>query len=326
SRTTGSVSSQSRPLAAYPTRRGTSASRAVHAAPNERGSRIAASARTRCSLRTRSTYANRRFRPRGRRYGTTSSTTSTIRYRSSTGPRARTARCARGKTSRSARYVGIAITASPSQDGPRTRIRSSIRAMIAREDGCEARPVECPAMIRVERLRKKYDGFLAVNDLSFEVSPGEILGLVGPNGAGKTTTLRTLAGILPPTEGRVEIGGFDVVTSAVEAKRRLAYVPDTPHPFDLLTVEEHLRFTALAYRVEGAEERFSPLLAELELTEKRHELAPTLSRGMQQKLAIACAFLREPSAILLDEPLTGLDPRGIRDMREAVARRARAGA
>ncbi|MFG0317584.1 MAG: ATP-binding cassette domain-containing protein, partial [Planctomycetota bacterium JB042] len=117
-------------------------------------------------------------------------------------------------------------------------------------------------MIRVERYSKTYDGFQAVRDLSFEVGAGEILGLVGPNGAGKTTTLRALAGILPPTSGRLEIGGFDVVDDAVEAKRRLAYVPDTPHPFDLLTVEEHLRFTALAYRIEDAEERFAGLLDE----------------------------------------------------------------
>ncbi len=181
-------------------------------------------------------------------------------------------------------------------------------------------------MIRVERYSKTYDGFQAVRDLSFEVGAGEILGLVGPNGAGKTTTLRALAGILPPTSGRLEIGGFDVVDDAVDAKRRLAYVPDTPHPFDLLTVEEHLRFTALAYRIEDADDRFSGLLAELELTEKREELAPTLSRGMQQKLAIACAFLRDPTAILLDEPLTGLDPKGIRDMRDAIRRRAERGA
>lgn len=181
-------------------------------------------------------------------------------------------------------------------------------------------------MIRVESYRKVYDGLEAVYGLSFEVAAGEILGLVGPNGAGKTTTLRALAGILPPTSGTLEIDGHDVVNDAVEAKRRLAYVPDTPHPFDLLTVEEHLRFTALAYRLDDAEARFGPLLAELELTEKREELAPTLSRGMQQKLAIACAFLREPTAILLDEPLTGLDPKGIRGMRESIRLRAEAGA
>jgi ABC-2 type transport system ATP-binding protein len=158
------------------------------------------------------------------------------------------------------------------------------------------------------------------------VRPGEIVGLVGPNGAGKTTTLRAIAGILRPGAGSVRLGGHDVVRSPVEAKRLLAYVPDTPHPFDLLTVVEHLRFTALAYRVEHAEERFDALLREMEIHEKRDDYANTLSRGMQQKLAIACAFLHEPRALLLDEPLTGLDPRAIRDMRESIVARARAGA
>jgi len=181
-------------------------------------------------------------------------------------------------------------------------------------------------MIEVQGFSKSYAGKPAVEDLTFEVRPGEIVGLVGQNGAGKTTTLRTVAGILRPGKGSVRVAGHDLKTDAVEAKRVLAYVPDTPHPFDLLTVVEHLRFTALAYRVEGAEPRFDGLLKEMELHEKRDDYASTLSRGMQQKLAIACAFLHEPKAILLDEPLTGLDPRAIRNMRESIVARARAGA
>ncbi len=181
-------------------------------------------------------------------------------------------------------------------------------------------------MIDVIGFTKSYDGFEAVKDLSFTVSPGEILGLVGQNGAGKTTTLRAIAGILDPNAGRLTVAGHDVRHQPVEAKRRLAYVPDTPHPFDLLTVAEHLRFTALAYNVVAADPRAEMLLKELELVEKRDELANTLSRGMQQKLAIACAFLHEPKALLLDEPLTGLDPHGIRLMRESIRRRAEAGA
>jgi ABC-2 type transport system ATP-binding protein len=181
-------------------------------------------------------------------------------------------------------------------------------------------------LIEVQGLTKRYGDALAVEDLSFEVRPGEIVGLVGPNGAGKTTTLRSIAGILRPTSGRILVDGRDVVREAVEAKRALAYVPDTPHPFDLLTVREHLHFTALAWRVEGAQARFDDLLREAELYEKRDDLASTLSRGMQQKLALACAFLHRPRALLLDEPLTGLDPRAIRDAREAIAARAREGA
>ena len=181
-------------------------------------------------------------------------------------------------------------------------------------------------MIRVARFTKRYEDFLAVDGLSFEVAPSSILGLVGQNGAGKTTTLRSLAGILSPNMGKIEIAGFDLVRQPIAAKRELAYVPDTPHPFDMLTVFEHLEFTALAYEVDDSPARFNALLSELELTEKRHHLAATLSRGMQQKLAIACAFLREPKALLLDEPLTGLDPRGIRIMRDAIRQRAERGA
>ena len=181
-------------------------------------------------------------------------------------------------------------------------------------------------MIEVSGFSKTYGDTAAVTDLTFEVRPGEIVGLVGPYGAGKTTTLRSIAGILRPGRGTLRVAGHDVAREPVEAKRALAYVPDTPHPFDLLTVTEHLRFTALAYRVAADGARLDALLREMELYEKRDDLASTLSRGMQQKLAIACAFLHEPKVILLDEPLTGLDPRAIRDMRDSIVARARAGA
>ena len=180
-------------------------------------------------------------------------------------------------------------------------------------------------MIEVEGLSRAYEGLQAVKDLTFDVRAGEIVGLVGPNGAGKTTTLRMMAGILRQDAGTIRLAGHDVVRDAIAAKRELAYVPDTPHPFDNLTVIEHLRFTALAYDVADAEARFEGLIEEMELTEKRDELASSLSRGMQQKLALACAFLRRPKAILLDEPLTGLDPGAIRDARESIRRRAAEG-
>jgi ABC-2 type transport system ATP-binding protein len=180
-------------------------------------------------------------------------------------------------------------------------------------------------LIEVRSLTKRYGEAVAVQDLSFDVRPGEIVGLVGPNGAGKTTTLRSIAGILSPDAGEVLVAGHSVAREPIQAKRALAYVPDTPHPFDLLTVREHLRFTALTWRVDADDSRFDGLLREMDLFEKRDELASTLSRGMQQKLALACAFLHEPRAVLLDEPLTGLDPRAIRDARDAIAARARAG-
>ena len=181
-------------------------------------------------------------------------------------------------------------------------------------------------MIEVSGLTKLYGDFVAVDDLSFSVGPTEVLGLVGPNGAGKTTTLRCLTGIVAPSKGRVAIAGHDLRVEPVSAKARLAFVPDEPQLFDYLTVEEHLRFMARLYNVETAPTRIPPLLAELELSEKQRSFPTELSRGMRQKLAIACGLLHDPSALVLDEPLTGLDPAGMRRMRATIAARARDGA
>jgi ABC-2 type transport system ATP-binding protein len=122
-------------------------------------------------------------------------------------------------------------------------------------------------MILVDSLTKMYDSHAAVRDLSFSLRGGEILGLLGPNGAGKTTTLRCMAGILRPSAGRIEIAGHDVVRDPVAAKRELAFIPDEPHFFPYLTVEEHLRFVARLYGVEDVARREEGLLEELELTE-----------------------------------------------------------
>jgi len=166
----------------------------------------------------------------------------------------------------------------------------------------------------------------AVDDLSFQVSAGEIVGLIGPNGAGKTTTLRALAGILKPTSGHVRIDGHDLIAEPIEAKRRLAFMPDEPHLFEYLTVAEHLRLVARLYAVEDFERRSRALLGELELTGKEDSLPAELSRGMRQKVDIACGLVRSATTLLFDEPLTGLDPLGIRRMRETIASRAREGA
>ena len=181
-------------------------------------------------------------------------------------------------------------------------------------------------MIEVHGLHKLYGDFPAVQGLSFQVNPGEVLGLVGPNGAGKTTTIRSIAGIIIPSAGRIRIGGHDLATAPVAAKSILAFIPDEPHLFDYLTVEEHLRFVGRLYRVADAPERIPPLLQELELSEKRKTLPGELSRGMRQKLAIACGLIHSPTALILDEPLTGLDPAGIRKMKSTIAARARSGA
>jgi ABC-2 type transport system ATP-binding protein len=181
-------------------------------------------------------------------------------------------------------------------------------------------------VIDVEGLTKTYGDFEAVRGLSFSVAPGEVLGLVGPNGAGKTTTLRSIAGIIVPTSGTVRVGGHDIASAPERAKALLAFIPDEPQLFEHLTVEEHLRFIGRLYGVADAPARIEPLLVEMELLEKRGSLPAALSRGMRQKLAIACGLLHSPSALLLDEPLTGLDPAGIRRMKSTIAARARAGA
>jgi len=179
--------------------------------------------------------------------------------------------------------------------------------------------------IIVQEFHKSYERVVAVEGLSFAVMPGQILGLLGPNGAGKTTTMRAICGIIPPTHGRLMVAGHDVVADPIRAKQQLAYVPDDPHLFEALTVWEHLEFTASVYRVQNFEARAETLLTQFELLEKRNTTAQELSRGMRQKVAICCAYLHGPKAVLFDEPLTGLDPRGIRTMKQSVRDRAASG-
>ncbi len=180
--------------------------------------------------------------------------------------------------------------------------------------------------ITVEGLRRTYGSVTAVADLSFTVAPGEIVGLIGPNGAGKTTTLRCLAGILRPSGGRIILGGLDTAQRPLEARQQLAFMPDEPHLFEYLTVNEHLRLVGRIYGVTDIDARTAPLLDELELVGRERLLPAELSRGMRQKVVIACGLVRNPPVLLFDEPLTGLDPLGIRRMRDTIVRRARDGA
>ena len=184
--------------------------------------------------------------------------------------------------------------------------------------------------LSVEHFGRTYatatGSFTAVADLSFAVRAGEIVGLIGPNGAGKTTTLRSLAGILRPTSGHVSVDGHDLITDPIEAKRRLAFMPDEPHLFEYLTVEEHLRLVARLYGVEDYDRRAAALIEELELSGKERALPGELSRGMRQKVVIASGLIRSATTLLFDEPLTGLDPIGIRRMRNTIVARAHAGA
>lgn len=181
-------------------------------------------------------------------------------------------------------------------------------------------------MIAVQGLTKLYGSFVAVDELAFRVRSGEVMGLVGPNGAGKTTTLRCLAGIIPPTRGTVEICGHDLGSDPLAAKRQLAFFSDEPRLFDYLTVWQHLALTARIYQVTDFEPPARALLEELEIADKRDALPGELSRGMKQKLAIACGLLHQPKAAFFDEPLTGLDPIGIRRMKDSILKRAHEGA
>jgi ABC-2 type transport system ATP-binding protein len=179
-------------------------------------------------------------------------------------------------------------------------------------------------VLEVYNLTKRYRKFTALSDLSFSVAEGEIVGLLGPNGAGKTTSLRCISGIVRPTSGRIVIGGCDLATQEQAAKRLLAFVPEQPNPYEMLTVWEHLQFVALAYStVDGFDERANSLLERFALAPKRNELVGTLSKGMRQKLTIACAFLHRARVLLFDEPLIGLDPEGARELRQRIAEAAR---
>jgi len=169
-------------------------------------------------------------------------------------------------------------------------------------------------MILVESLVKTFGSFHAVDGLSLDVRRGEIHGFLGPNGAGKTTTIRMIAGLLKPTSGRVSIDGHDLATEPEAAKRSLGFIPDRPFLYEKLTAAEFLRFHGGLYGLEGdpVEERARELLELFELTAWANELVESFSHGMKQRLVMCSAFLHRPQAVLVDEPMVGLDPRGAR--------------
>ena len=161
-----------------------------------------------------------------------------------------------------------------------------------------------------------------MTSLSFDVSRGQVLGLLGPNGAGKTTTLRAIAGIIPPTKGVLEIDGYDIQRDPLQAKQALGYIPDDPALFGSLTVYEHLLFAASAYGVKDYEDKAEKLLKEFEIVDRRDKLAQEVSRGVRQKVAICAAYMHDAQTVLFDEPMTGLDPQGIRIIKDSIRMRA----
>jgi ABC-2 type transport system ATP-binding protein len=169
-------------------------------------------------------------------------------------------------------------------------------------------------VISVESLVKTFGGFRAVDGVSLDVAAGEIHGFLGPNGAGKTTTIRMIAGLLKPSSGRVTIAGHDLGREPEAAKRSLGFIPDRPYLYEKLTAAEFLRFHGGLYGLEGSalETRAAELLALFELSSWAHELVESFSHGMKQRLVMCAAFLHRPQAVLVDEPMVGLDPRGAR--------------
>jgi len=174
-------------------------------------------------------------------------------------------------------------------------------------------------MLEVVQLVKEYRRLRAVDHLSFSIGAGQIVGLLGPNGAGKTTALRCIAGILRPTDGSIFINGHSVVQDQARAKQGLAFVPELPSLYELLTVDEHLRFVAMCFgTLDLFDEIGNTLLQRYSLTEKRNDLVATLSKGMRQKLSIACAMVHRANVFLFDEPLIGIDPAGVHEVKQEI--------
>jgi ABC-2 type transport system ATP-binding protein len=182
-------------------------------------------------------------------------------------------------------------------------------------------------VIRVQDLVKKYGDFVAVQGVSLDVPPGEIHGFLGPNGAGKTTTIRMIAGLLKPTAGRVEIDGHDLAREPEAAKRALGFIPDRPFLYEKLTAAEFLRFHAGLYGEDGdgVEGRSRELLGLFDLLGWKDELVESFSHGMKQRLVMCAAFLHRPQAVLVDEPMVGLDPRGAHLIKDVFREMSRKG-
>jgi ABC-2 type transport system ATP-binding protein len=182
-------------------------------------------------------------------------------------------------------------------------------------------------MIAIENLVKKYGEFTAVDGVTLDVKPGEIHGFLGPNGAGKTTTLRMIAGLLQPTSGRIVVNGYDLATHQVEAKTSLGFIPDRPYIYEKLTAAEFLRFHGGLYGIEGngIGDRVHEMLDLFDLRRWEDELVESFSHGMKQRLVMSAAFLHRPRAVVVDEPMVGLDPRGARLIKEVFRKMSERG-
>jgi len=182
-------------------------------------------------------------------------------------------------------------------------------------------------MIQLEHLVKKFGDLTAVNDVSLTIGRGEFFAMLGPNAAGKTTTIKLLTGLIKPNSGRARICGFDVQTEPLEARRRLAYVPDFPFLYDKLTAWEFFRFTGQMFRLDAAriEKNAQELVARFHLAEFADRTLEGLSHGTRQRIAIVSALLHDPEVFVIDEPMVGLDPQHARVVKDVLKERSLAG-
>lgn len=174
--------------------------------------------------------------------------------------------------------------------------------------------------VRVEALTRRFDHFVAVDSISFEIRAGEIWGFLGPNGSGKSTTIRMLCGVLAPTSGSAEVLGYDVARDPEEVKLRIGYMPQGSSLWDDLSVEEHLRFYCGMFGIYGADQAraVERWMERLDLKERRSQLAGTLPGGYRKRLSLACTLLHEPKMIFLDEPTSGVDPLSRREFWDLI--------
>jgi ABC-2 type transport system ATP-binding protein len=175
-------------------------------------------------------------------------------------------------------------------------------------------------VIEVQHLTKRYGRVTAVNDVSFRVERGEILGFLGPNGAGKTTTMRILTGYMPATEGKAIVAGFDVFDQPLEAKRRTGYLPETPPLYPDMSVSEYLDFVAKIKGIPSADRRarVQYVMGRTRITDMANRLCGKLSKGYRQRVGLASALIHNPDVLILDEPTAGLDPKQIIETRELI--------
>jgi ABC-2 type transport system ATP-binding protein len=173
-------------------------------------------------------------------------------------------------------------------------------------------------MIQVEELTKDYGSRRAIDHLTFNARKGEILGFLGPNGAGKTTTMRILTGYMPPTSGKVTIGGFDVVDHSIEVRKLVGYLPETVPLYPDMTIQAYLKYMADLRHISNADARVKEVLEQVSLADRANGYVGKLSKGMRQRVGLAQALLHQPQVLILDEPTIGLDPAQIIEVRNLI--------